>query len=156
MGDMTEEDFEDKGKTPAQKRLEKLQQRKRELERQIREEQRLVSKAERNRRTLRLISMGLLVAYEIESGIRREEEVVEKLDGLLTQNSHRAAWDLPLLEKGQKAEESKKGNQQKKVEEVKQVKKIEPEPEAEKSSSQKKRLLKESNQDRIAREFEQL
>lgn len=151
---MTEENIEDKNKTPAEKRLSKLQQRKRELERQIREEQRLVSKAERNRRTLRLISMGLLVAYEIESGIRKEEEVVEKLDGLLTQNSHRAAWDLSLLEKGQKAQEGKKNSpDKKKSEQVKQVKKTEPEPEQ--VSNQKKRKLKETDQDKIAREFEQ-
>ncbi len=154
---MVEGDFEDSGKTPAQKRLEKLQQRKRELERQIREEQRLVSKAERNRRTLRLISMGLLVAYEIESGIRKEEEVVEKLDKLLTQNSHRGAWDLPLLEKGQKPGEGRKPNQEKKKpEEVKQVKKTETEPEPEQVSNQKKRKLKESDEDKIAREFDQL
>ncbi|WP_143173023.1 hypothetical protein [Scytonema sp. HK-05] len=152
---MAEEDLEDKTKTPAQKRLEKLQQRKRELERQIREEQRLLSKAERNRRTLRLISMGLLVAYEIETGARKEEEVVEKLDKLLTQNSHRAAWDLPLLEKGQKPGDIEKVKKEPgKSKESKQVNKAEPKK-ALSSNEQPKVKLKESEQEKIFKEFEE-
>lgn len=93
------EEEENQPQSSAQKRLEVLEKKKRELERRIKEEQRLIKKAERDRHTLRLISMGILVASEIKAGTRSESDVREKLDKILIQDSHRLAWGLEPLPK---------------------------------------------------------
>lgn len=82
---------------PADEKIAALRKKQEEIERQIRAHEREIKEQERKRHTTKLIAYGLLVQSELQLGNRDEEDVLKKLDKLLTQNSHRAAVGLPLL-----------------------------------------------------------
>lgn len=82
---------------PADEKIAALRKKQEEIERQIRAHEREIKDQERKRHTTKLIAYGLLVQSELQLGNRAEEDVLKKLDKLLTQNSHRAAVGLPLL-----------------------------------------------------------
>lgn len=82
---------------PTDEKIAALRKKQEEIERQIRAHEREIKEQERKRHTTKLIAYGLLVQSELQSGNRAEEDVLKKLDKILTQNSHRAAVGLPLL-----------------------------------------------------------
>lgn len=74
-----------------------LKRQQEEIARKIREQEKEIKEKERKQHTTRLIAYGLLVMDELKTGERDEDEVRQKLDEILTQNSHRAALGLPLI-----------------------------------------------------------
>ena len=83
-------------------RYERYQNRIHELQRKSKAVEKKLQEKERKRRSTMLIAYGLLVMEEIKQGVLSEEDVLAKLDGILTQNSHRSAVGLPSLKRKKK------------------------------------------------------
>jgi hypothetical protein len=75
--------------------LRDLQKRERENARRQRAVNSQLKERERKRRSTMLVAYGLLVLDELERGVRRKDALMQDLNRVLRQPSHRAAVGLP-------------------------------------------------------------